>query len=159
MASGRDHDRATLLASLPFGLALLPLLGSRAALLGALAFLIGGLWLSPDLDTRSRPSQRWRWLSGLWWPYRRLVRHRGWLSHTPLLGSASRLLLLLGWLLLALVGLQTIGGPGPNWALQQLQQLWQSHPRLLITALLAIEASAWLHLLQDGDPMPRPLRR
>ena len=38
----------------------------------------------------------------LWWPYRRLVRHRGWLSHTPLLGSASRLLLLLGWLLLAL---------------------------------------------------------
>jgi len=95
----------------------------------------------------------------LWWPYRRLVRHRGWLSHTPLLGSASRLLLLLGWLLLALVGLQTIGGPGPNWALQQLQELWQSHPRLLITALLAIEASAWLHLLQDGDPMPPPLRR
>ena len=95
----------------------------------------------------------------LWWPYRRLVRHRGWISHTPLLGSASRLLLLLGWLLLALIGLQTIGGPGPNWALQQLQQLWQSHPRLLITALLAIEASAWLHLLQDGDPMPPPLRR
>ena len=95
----------------------------------------------------------------LWWPYRRLVRHRGWLSHTPLLGSASRLLLLLGWLLLALIGLQTIGGPGPNWALQQLQQLWQDHPRLLITALLAIEASAWLHLLQDGDPMPPPLRR
>ncbi|OUW29733.1 MAG: hypothetical protein CBD29_01190, partial [Synechococcus sp. TMED169] len=82
-----------------------------------------------------------------------------WLSHTPLLGSASRLLLLLGWLLLALVGLQAIGGPGPNWALQQLQQLWQSHPRQLITALLAIEASAWLHLLQDGDPMPPPLRR
>ena len=87
------------------------------------------------------------------------MRHRGWLSHTPLLGSASRLLLLLGWLLLALIGLQAIGGPGPNWALQQLQQLWQSHPRLLITALLAIEASAWLHLLQDGDPMPPPLRR
>ena len=87
------------------------------------------------------------------------MRHRGWLSHTPLLGSTSRLLLLLGWLLLALVGLQVIGGPGPNWALQQLQQLWQAHPRLLITALLAIEASAWLHLLQDGDPMPPPLRR
>ena len=134
------------------------LLGWPTGLTAGLAFLVGGLWLSPDLDTRSRPSQRWGWLSGLWWPYRRLVRHRGWLSHTPLLGSASRLLLLVGWLLLALIGLQTIGGPGPNWALQQLQQLWQSHPRLLITALLAIEASAWLHLLQDGDPMPPPLR-
>ena len=41
----------------------------------------------------------------LWWPYRRLVRHRGWMSHTPLLGSTCRLLLLLGWLLLvALLG-------------------------------------------------------
>ena len=95
----------------------------------------------------------------LWWPYRRLVRHRGWMSHTPLLGSASRLLLLLGWLLLALVGLQTIGGPGPLWGIQQIETLWRAYPQQLITALLAIEASAWLHLLQDGDPMPPPLRR
>ena len=87
------------------------------------------------------------------------MRHRGWLSHTPFLGSTGRLLLLMSWLVLALAGLQAIGGPGPNWALQQLQQLWQAHPRQLITALMAIEASAWLHLLQDGDPMPPPLRR
>jgi len=95
----------------------------------------------------------------LWWPYRRLVRHRGWLSHTPLLGSTCRLLLLLGWLLLALVGLQAIGGPGPLWGIQQIETLWRTYPQQLITALVAIEASAWLHLLQDGDPMPPPLRR
>ena len=95
----------------------------------------------------------------LWWPYHRLVRHRGWLSHTPLLGTATRLLLLLGWLLLVLAGLQAIGGPGPLWASQRIQELWQTHPRHLVTALVAIEASAWLHLLQDGDPMPPPLRR
>ena len=95
----------------------------------------------------------------LWWPYRRLVRHRGWMSHTPLLGSACRLLLLLGWLLLALVGLQAIGGPGPLWGIQQIQTMWRAYPQQLITALVAIEASAWLHLLQDGDPMPPPLRR
>ena len=95
----------------------------------------------------------------LWWPYRRLVRHRGWMSHTPLLGSACRLLLLLGWLLLGLVGLQAIGGPGPLWGIQQIETLWRAYPQQLITALVAIEASAWLHLLQDGDPMPPPLRR
>ena len=95
----------------------------------------------------------------LWWPYRRLVRHRGWLSHTPLLGTATRLLLLLGLLLLALVGLQAIGGPGPLWGIQQIETLWRAYPQQLITALVAIEASAWLHLLQDGDPMPPPLRR
>ena len=159
VANGRAHDQSTLALALPLGLLVGLWHGPMLGLTAALAFALGGLWLSPDLDTRSRPTFRWGPLAPLWWPYRHLVRHRGWMSHTPLLGSASRLLLLLGWLLLALVGLQAIGGPGPNWALQQLQQLWQSHPRQLITALLAIEASAWLHLLQDGDPMPPPLRR
>ena len=133
--------------------------GWTSGLTAGLAFLVGGLWLSPDLDTLSRPSKRWGWLAVLWWPYRRLVRHRGWLSHTPLLGTATRLLLLLGWLLLALVGLQAIGGPGPLWGIQQIETLWRTYPQQLITALVAIEASAWLHLLQDGDPMPPPLRR
>ena len=135
------------------------LLGWPTGLTAGLAFLVGGLWLSPDLDTLSRPSKRWGWLAVLWWPYRRLVRHRGWMSHTPLLGSTCRLLLLLGWLLLALVGLQAIGGPGPLWGIQQIETLWRAYPQQLITALVAIEASAWLHLLQDGDPMPPPLRR
>ena len=104
------------------GLGFTLLLGWPTGLTAALAFLVGGLWLSPDLDTRSRPSRRWGWLSVLWWPYRRLVRHRGWLSHTPLLGTATRLLLLLGWLLLVLAGLQAIGGPGPLWASQRIQE-------------------------------------
>jgi hypothetical protein len=26
---------------------------------------------------------------------------------------------------------------------------------LLVAALVGIEASAWLHLIQDGDPVPR----
>ena len=33
---------------------------------------------------------------------------------------------------------------------------------LVVCALVALEASSWLHLIQDGDPMPRlprPLRR
>ena len=61
------------------------LLGWPTGLTAGLAFLVGGLWLSPDLDTRSRPSKRWGWLAVLWWPYRRLVRHRGWMSHLSLI--------------------------------------------------------------------------
>ena len=59
MALGRDHDRATLVACIPFGLILTPWLGLEAGWLGAGAFLVGGLWLSPDLDTLSKPLQRW----------------------------------------------------------------------------------------------------
>ena len=66
---------------------------------GGLAFLVGGLWLSPDLDTRSNPTRRWGPLRLLWWPYRRLLRHRSLLSHSPLLGTAGRLLYLLALVL------------------------------------------------------------
>ncbi len=56
MASGRDHDRATSLWALPMAGLLAMLLGGWAGALGGLAFLMGGLWLSPDLDTTPAPS-------------------------------------------------------------------------------------------------------
>ena len=53
MASGRAHDRATLIVSAPIGMAAAVLWGADAGLIAAAACLIGGLWLSPDLDTHS----------------------------------------------------------------------------------------------------------
>jgi uncharacterized metal-binding protein len=120
-----------------------------------LAFLLGGLWLSPDLDTHSNPSRRWGPLRLLWWPYRRLLRHRCLLSHGPLLGSAGRLayLALLTLALSALVA--PLGGPAPAALVRAAGQLWHQQRPLLLSALVGVEASAWLHLIQDGDPMPR----
>jgi uncharacterized metal-binding protein len=159
MASGTNHDRCTRWGALPFGLLCWPLLGWGGLLAGSLGFLVGGLWLSPDLDTRSNPSRRWGPLAPLWAPYRKLVRHRGLLSHGPLLGSGLRLLylslLLLGFSLL----LQPLGAPSPPTLWQGGIALWQHHQPLVVSALAGLEASAWLHLLQDGDPLPPPLRR
>jgi len=155
LASGRDHDRGTWLLALPFGLLWWPWLGGSGLLTASLAFLLGGLWLSPDLDTRSRPSCRWGPLRLLWWPYRRCLSHRSLLSHGPLLGTAGRLLylsvLLIGLCLLAL----PLGAPSPAALLRFGQLLWQRHQPLPLVALAGLEASAWLHLLQDGDPLPR----
>ena len=42
------------------------------------------------------------------------------------------------------------------------RRLWQEQRPLLLTARAGLEASTWLHLLQDGDPvphLPQPLRR
>jgi uncharacterized metal-binding protein len=162
MASGRHHDRATWLLALPFGGLWWPALGLGGLGVASLAFLLGGLLLSPDLDTRSNPSQRWGPLRWLWWPYRKLLRHRSLLSHSPLLGTAVRLaylaLLCLG---LSLV-LAPLGGPPPPQLLQMAAELWRQQRPLLLAALVGVEASAWLHLIQDGDPMPstpRLLRR
>lgn len=159
MASGRAHDQSTLALALPLGLLVGLWQGPVLGLTAAVAFLLGGLWLSPDLDTRSRPTRRWGPLAPLWWPYRHLVRHRGWLSHTPVLGTISRLTYLTGLALGILAIGQSIGGPHPGIVLSGIEQLWGQQRPMMITALLAIEASAWLHLLQDGDPMPLPPSR
>jgi len=159
VATGRCHDSATLALTLPLGLLVGLWQGPRLGVTAAAAFLLGGLWLSPDLDTCSRPSRRWGPLALLWWPYRHVVRHRGWLSHTPLLGTLTRLLYLGALALMTLTIGHWAGGPHPSVMLSGLQQLWLDERPLLITAVVAIEASAWLHLIQDGDPMPLPPRR
>ena len=154
LATGRRHDQFTNYLALPYGFICWFWLGWSGFLVGSIAFWFGGLWLSPDLDTNSRPSRRWGPLASLWMPYRKLVRHRGWLSHTPILGSACRLCYLAILLLLAAAVLQPIGCPSPIALLSCWQQLWQQQKPLVIIALSATEASAWLYLIQDGDPMP-----
>ncbi len=155
MASGQQHDRATCWLALPYGLLWWPWLGPLGTVVSALAFLIGGLWLSPDLDTNSRPYQRWGPLRWLWWPYRKTLRHRSILSHTPVVGTLVRVGYGLGIVLLLSSLLHPLGVPSSSELLTWLKQ----QERLLWVALVGIEASAWLHLLQDGDPMPRLWRR
>lgn len=89
MASGSSHDCATWWLGLAFGLLCWPVLGWIGSCTGALAFLIGGLLLSPDLDTISRPTRRWGPLQLLWWPYRSLFKHRSLFSHSPVLGTGG----------------------------------------------------------------------
>ncbi|TGG85888.1 MAG: hypothetical protein ERJ67_04215 [Aphanocapsa feldmannii 277cV] len=157
MSSGHQHDRGTVILALGVGLGLtwwsLPV-----ALTGGLAILIGGLWLSPDLDLVSRPLRRWGLLAPLWWPYRRCIPHRSPLSHGPLIGMTLRLLYLGSWIALAWGLLHVLGLSGPP-SLKPLQQLWLEQRPLCLAALLGLEASSWLHLVMDGDPLPRWMRR
>jgi len=155
MANGRAHDRATWLLALPFGLLWGPWFGTATAVCAGLGFLLGGLLLSPDLDTRSNPTRRWGQLRLLWWPYRRCLSHRSLLSHSPLLGTAGRLAYLAGLGVLGAAVLQALGLPALPWLLRAATDLWQHQRPLLISLLAGIEASSWLHLIQDGDPMPR----
>lgn len=155
LASGRSHDRATWIVALPFGALWWPWLGLVGVAVATTSFLVGGLLLSPDLDTRSNATRRWGPLRVLWWPYRRWLSHRSLISHTPLVGSAGRLLYLAALTLaLCLLG-QPLGTPSPAQLSHALVQLWHQQQPLLLTALVGLEASSWLHLIQDGDPVPR----
>ncbi len=61
------------------------------ALLFCLSFWIGTTLLSPDLDlSDSDPTRGWGVVQVIWRPYARVFRHRG-LSHTPFVGTLTRI--------------------------------------------------------------------
>ena len=142
--------------SAPLGAVVALCLGVTSGLISAVAFVIGGLWLSPDLDTRSNALRRWGMLRVLWWPYRRVIPHRSIWSHGPLIGTAGRLLVLAGWLSLlnALLPATTTLNP-----LNILRSLWGTQPHQLAALLIGLETSVWLHLVLDGDPRPKQWSR
>jgi uncharacterized metal-binding protein len=145
MASGKNHDRSILFASPVVAI----VVGSYSLELGivaASAHLLGGLYLSPDLDLVSKPYKRWGYLRVLWLPYQKLIPcHRHWLSHGVIVGSVVRLLYLAAWVLplwFIFPGLQQV-----DWAIS-----WEK----AIAFFLGVELSALNHLLLDGLLLPLP---
>ena len=126
-------------------------MGSWNGLIAATAFVVGGLWLSPDLDTHSNALRRWGPLRFIWWPYRRLLPHRSVWSHGPVVGTAVRLCVLLGWLTILVMLLPGVALKSGVNAVQH----WIDHqPAQVLALVLGLEASVWLHLILDGDPWP-----
>ncbi len=145
MASGKNHDRSILFTT--------PIIGIigvsqflELGIITAAAHLLGGLYLSPDLDLVSKPFKRWGLLRVLWLPYQKLIPcHRHWLSHGVIVGSIVRLLYLAALLLPLWVifpGLRQV-----EWAIT-----WQK----AIAFFLGVELSALNHLLLDGLLLPLP---
>lgn len=54
-------------------------------------FLIATYFFSPDLDLNSRIYRRWGLLRFIWYPYRKLIHHRSWLSHSGPISATLRL--------------------------------------------------------------------
>ena len=152
LALGRRHDQSIWILSLPLGIAVGLVLGWTAGLSAAASCLAGGLWLYPDLDTRSNALRRWGPLGFLWWPYRLLIPHRSLWSHGPVLGTTARLGVLLSWCLIVTLAVPALS---PALLLTTLQQLMRAYPREVIALLVGLEGSAWIHLILDGDPWPQ----
>jgi uncharacterized metal-binding protein len=119
--------------------------GLELGTIAAAAHFLGGYWLSPDLDIKSRPFLRWSILRFIWIPYQRLIPHRSPLSHAPVLGSLLRLAYLAACL-------------SPLWLvfpdLQRVQ--WAVDWMKVAAFLVGIELSALNHLLLDGLLLPLP---
>lgn len=98
------------------------------------SYLFATFFLSPDLDTKSRPYKRWKMLRILWWPYRIIFKHRG-VSHNMILGPIT---ILLNFVLMLIV-LTLLAGVG----------LYDIPLRILITATVGMILPIEIHIRSD----------
>jgi uncharacterized metal-binding protein len=144
------HDRVNAVAGVAIAVAVASSWGS-AGTFGVAAwtsfgvgFLIGTLWLSPDLDVKgSNPKRRWGPLRILWMPYAYAFSHRG-ISHGYVIGPLTRVGYL--FVLLLPLGMIDVVREGVTAAMNALPtEVW-------IAWLIGYYASCWLHLIVDRVP-------
>ena len=162
MPSGRTHDRITLW-TLPLvsGATLLATGNSTLTLIVAGGYLFGGLMFGPDLDIHSVQFKRWGWFRWIWLPYQGSVPHRSPLSHSPITGTALRilyLLVLVGFVSgLGLALLNQIWQLGWTWSdiFQQMGRSLSRHWIEWLILALGIELGALSHCLADWSSTVR----
>ena len=155
MTSGKEHDKSIKRWSIPFALLIGVLIDAKSGLISGTAFLTGGLWLSPDLDTHSLALKRWGFLKILWWPYQKVIRHRSIFSHGPFIGTSVRVGYLLFLSMILIFFIKPIGLSSVLSTANFISKAVKQYPKDYLAVLLGLEASAWLHLIKDGDPMPQ----
>lgn len=92
MPGHKQHETIAFIAAAGLGTAVGYSSGISYGLALGSGIVIHGLLLSNDLDVRSKPYRRWGVLRFIWWPYKRLIPHRHWLSHAPIVGTSLRIL-------------------------------------------------------------------
>lgn len=156
MSSGKVHDQWGVSAGIAlgtFGLATQNLIFSSAGL----GCLVGTLWFSPDLDLpQSLPSKRWGFLNPIWFPYRKIVgRHRGFLSHSPIISTLGRVIYF-GLLVSFIVVILRVSEyfPAAN-SLPFPESPWGSEWLFLLGFLGGMEIATDIHLVLDYLPFTR----
>ena len=150
--NGHAHATASIGAALPTGLAVGLALGPDVGLCAAGGCLLG-IFVNPDLDqlTIERaewkiikwlPVAGWGWLM-LWDVYARICKHRGFLSHFPIVGTLGRVGYLELW---DLAFWLARGQPAPV-------MVTPAQMRCALGAFIGLAVSDILHWLMDGCPL------
>jgi len=150
MSSGEEHEKAVKILATPLFFLVIFFFNFEIAVLFIISFIVGGIWLSPDLDTQSKPLKRWGGLKIIWFPYRTLIKHRSILSHFPIIGSLIRITYILGILVSISMTLSVFNINIIEINPEIILNFIQSHPDKIIPIGLGVEISAIIHLLQDN---------
>lgn len=107
MPSGKTHDKInfiflfvlTFLFMNVFNFFTFGTIGIVLSMCSFIGFYIGTIYLSPDLDVKSKPFYRWKSLKIIWKPYQKIFSHRSIFTHGILIGDFIRIIYLIIWLL------------------------------------------------------------
>jgi uncharacterized metal-binding protein len=145
MPSGRTHTKINLI-SLPVVLFMLfsyGLTNFDFLLTFAIGFLIGTFFLTPDLDTYSNAYNKWGLLRIFWYPYRSVMPHRSFFTHTIIIGDIIRIvyMLIVFSPFLFLLNVIALGG--------NLIEIAKEHEVEITTFVMGIVVASTLHIIAD----------
>jgi uncharacterized metal-binding protein len=108
-------------------------------LLFSLSFLCGATLLSPDLDLADSDAARsWGIIQIIWRPYSRVSRHRG-LSHTPVIGTLTRIVYLGGVIYVLGAVTQSLIGLDLQISVYDLPRLWSARSLCVLAGLISAD--------------------
>jgi uncharacterized metal-binding protein len=107
MPSGKIHDKIAIIFTVPVFVAGCFLLKYNFVdcFVFTSSVLFAQLMFGPDLDAKSSQYNRWGIIKWIWFPYRKIFKHRSSFSHGLLLGPILRCVYLITILLLCFMGI------------------------------------------------------
>ena len=96
MPNSKTHDKITLIASplIVLGTTLITS-NLKIIIIIYLSYLFASLMFNGDLDTNSKPFNRWHILKIIWIPYQLLFSHRSIFTHGIIIGTIVRIIYLI----------------------------------------------------------------
>ncbi|MBN9389315.1 MAG: metal-binding protein [Chloroflexi bacterium] len=96
MPMGTTHRRLNTALSVPLAAGTLWLKWDAGFVVSLLAgYHFATYFMNPDLDLNSLGYKSWGWLRFIWWPYQKVLAHRCFLSHFPVISTLLRVIYLL----------------------------------------------------------------
>lgn len=138
MPNGKTHDTITfIVAPVVAGLSYLITKDIKSTIILMSTYLFASLMFNGDLDTNSRPYNRWWLLKMIWIPYQLMFEHRSVFTHGLIIGTIIRILYI------SIIPLLIILFKG------ELQVITNIPLNIIILSFIGLELGSAVHTISD----------
>lgn len=95
MPDGKTHDKITLVTTIPIVMIFFFISHDIInSIIGGISYIFASIMFNGDLDTNSKPYNRWWIFKMIWIPYQLMFKHRSIFTHGIIIGTVVRLIYL-----------------------------------------------------------------